>query len=115
MVLSEATLYIPEMVIMPETLTVCEGPEVSADFSAAALFTVTTVPDAPPLVPPFKLAKPTGLLSAAEALSWPAASSVPAARTVAETAEMTKGGGTYGWMISATAMPSVLLATCLIT
>jgi hypothetical protein len=36
--------------------TVCEVPELSADCSADADDTVTTVPAEPPLVPPFMLA-----------------------------------------------------------
>src|SRR5688572_21537194 len=56
MVLFDATLYMPEIEIRPLIRTVCEVPELSADCSADADDTVTTVLAEPPLVPPFMLA-----------------------------------------------------------
>ncbi|BEL03646.1 hypothetical protein Q0Z83_018370 [Actinoplanes sichuanensis] len=88
-VLLEATLYMPEIEIRPDTRTVCDVLELSADLSAEAVVTVTTVDDEPPLVPPFMLAKPTGLDSAAHTGAWVATASPPAARTPADRAERT--------------------------
>ncbi|GID91205.1 hypothetical protein Adi01nite_06170 [Amorphoplanes digitatis] len=89
-VLFDATLYMPEIEIRPDTRTVCEVPELSADLSADALVTVTTVLDEPPLVPPFMLANPTGLDSnAADALAWVRTSVPPTVRMPAEMAATT--------------------------
>ncbi|GLW27841.1 hypothetical protein Areg01_07810 [Actinoplanes regularis] len=110
-VLFEATLYMPEIVINPEIRTVCDVLELSADLSADAEVTVTTVLDEPPVVPPFRLAKPTGLDSAAKAGPlWATTRPVPAARTPAVAAARTvrrdgdmgippsgNGSGRVGW------------------
>ncbi|GIE28114.1 hypothetical protein Ait01nite_011590 [Actinoplanes italicus] len=88
-VLFDATLYMPEMVIRPDTRTVCDVPELSADLRADAVVTVTTVDVEPPGVPPLRLAKPTGLVSAAHTGVAVATARPLAARTPAERAERT--------------------------
>jgi hypothetical protein len=75
--LFDATLCMPVMEIIPDTRMISRLLDCSALSSALALVTVTVEPPAPPVVPPFWLAHPIGLLSAAWALSRPVTAAIP--------------------------------------
>src|SRR5690242_5438896 len=88
--LFELTLSMPDSEIMPDTRMICRLLDCSALSSADALVTVTVAPPAPPVVPPFWLAQPIGLLSAAFAVATLTATPPPATRPTASVASQTR-------------------------
>ncbi len=84
--LLDFTACMPDSEMMPDTRMMVRLLDCSALSSAEALVTVTVEPPAPPVVPPFWLAQPIGLLSAADAVAAVTATMPPATRPMASVA-----------------------------